>query len=710
MSEIDTSFAGHALALSIQHWMDLGRGDDAMTGTPTSIEEAALRITHLLTIRIIALHHYGQGYFIDLATSTVARAVMDNTSVLTGDVITPSLQLQLETYVTCMLYGYLNDQNPFHNYQHAYHVVISANKFIESMLLSIDEHKQRHVFGLGSDPLSLLALIFAALIHDVGHTGTSNLQRAEDEKELMDRYGDPSIHEYYSLHTAFDELLKDEYSELRSVMFVEADSYEKFRILVWDAVLSTDIANPARAEMAKIKYFDAFPTAGLDEDTLDEDFSGPMGRRSSMASNISMPRAKGQHPQKSRRASAETVSSDLTSDSYNKMKKDNKVSRNTASALNLSRRSSNGSGGTGNGSGSGGNGSAAYGYVNHAPTTRAYTGNGRRHSIETATSNWSEFAADSIRMTRTTSTDAAPRRASVSGAPMQRRLSATHSAESGLAGMAYERRASMGQTMDRRGSGGYGKTGDAFRGGRRNPNKQAKRTNSLELVGAGVGGGEGQEYDADSSLSESSLGDDVMDGVVITGKPSDLGPPLATKADRERRYVRRMSNGVPVKFGSIPQGHRITEENPGDSDFSGHLGIEEDVYSGSPGGGGVYDNVPEELRRQVVIEICLRAADVAHWYQSWDTMVHYNRRIFLELCKASSGDRGFDPRPNWFDNQAKIMETYLLPLAEQIEYIGALRRGSGVDLVSNLESNNDLWLVRGLDVAEALKKEAESQG
>ena len=664
----DTSFANHALALSVQHWMDLGRGQDPVTGTPGSIEEAAIRITNILIIRLIALHHSHRVE--DLATSTVAVAVMSSPeSSLLMEQITPSLTLQLETYVTCMLYGYVNEL-PFHNYQHAYHVCVSANKFIESILISSGNgNPSQNAFGLGSNPLSLLALIFAALVHDVGHTGVSNFQRAKDDQPLAEKHQDPSLHEHHSLHIAFDELLKDEYSELRKVMFKEPSDYETFRQLVFDAVLSTDIANPARAEEAKLKYFDAFPMAGSKEGPAEE-----INRRSSIASNISMPRAS---TKENRRGSVSSVSSDITMDSYSMMKHQNKVTRNTAVTL-QAWRAANGS--------------------NHSSPKRHLA---RRHSIETISSNFSEFAADSIRMTRDRPEHA--RRSSVGGVP-QRRLSASHSTDTGLMGMALERRRTDGLGKDSK--------------SKRRP--KSKRSKSLDFVGAGVGGDADDQYDGESSISMTPpSSDDEFDGVVITGitgaKGSPrlpmknpiissvdiesydmmLNPPVSTKTERDnRRMTRRASNGgaPAANIGSIHEeqvvnGNFDVGRKPKDTKF----------------GGGAAD----DLRAAVLIELCLRASDVAHWYQSWDTMTHFNRRIFQELCKASNNGRGFDPRPNWFDNQAKIMETYLLPLAEQIEYLDVLRKGSGIDLVASLESNNDLWLVKGFDVVETLKAETD---
>ncbi|KAL7568505.1 hypothetical protein ACA910_002626 [Epithemia clementina (nom. ined.)] len=703
MSAVDTAFANQALALSVQHWMDLGRGQDPVTGTPDNIEEAAVRITNMFLIRIIALYHCDQ--LEDLSTSTIAVAVLDSpeSAIQLTKQITPSLTLQLETYVTCMLYGYVNDL-PFHNYQHAYHVCVSANKFMESMLLSYtrsnnhknnnNHNKPRDIFGLNSSPLSLMALIFAALIHDVGHTGVSNFQRAQDDPALAEKHQDSSLHEHHSLHIAFDELLKDEYSELRQVMFKEPSHYETFRSLVYDAVLSTDIANPGRAEEAKLKYFAAFPKAGCDEEAVETENN----RRSSISSNISMPRVS---TKQNRRASGQTVSSvnsDITMDSYSMMKHQNKVTRNTALTL-QSWRAATGS--------------------NHSVTPNRRVA--RRHSIETLSSTFSEFAADSIRMTREKPTETT-RRSSIGGGltrrsslgeggarTQQRRLSASHSADTGLIGMAHELRRHA-STSDV-----YGKKSRSKRSCNKN---SSKRSDSLELVGSGVGrdkeGEDPDDYDGDSSLSLTPpSSDDEFDGVVITGitgvkhSPGQLpkkngvdieatellGPPMALRDNR--RMTRRASNGgTPAKFGSIQ------EESAQNMNYSNGNFAARDFND-------VVANVADDLRAAVVIELLLRASDVAHWYQSWDTMTHYNRRIFQELCKASNDGRGFDPRPNWFDNQAKIMETYLLPLAEQIEYLGVLRKGSGIDLVASLESNNDLWLVRGFDVVEALKSESK---
>ena len=82
-----------------------------------------------------------------------------------------------------------------------------------------------------------------------------------------------------------------------------------------------------------------------------------------------------------------------------------------------------------------------------------------------------------------------------------------------------------------------------------------------------------------------------------------------------------------------------------------------------------YDE-PDDLKAAVVIECHLKAADVAHHFQSWDNVELWMSRLYKELVKAHDAGRGRDPRPGWFDNQIRIFESYLMPLANKLEQIG----------------------------------------
>ena len=89
---------------------------------------------------------------------------------------------QLRDYVTCIASMYRD--NPFHNFEHASHVMMSVIKLLSRIVapseldLDFAEDAQQaqsklhdHTYGITSDPLSLYACAFSALIHDVDRVG-----------------------------------------------------------------------------------------------------------------------------------------------------------------------------------------------------------------------------------------------------------------------------------------------------------------------------------------------------------------------------------------------------------------------------------------------------------------------------------------------------------------------------------------------------------
>jgi len=100
----------------------------------------------------------------------------------------PEARQQLKRYVTII--GAMYRNNPFHNFEHASHVTMSVNKLLQrvvtpelsfkrrSMQMSEKSLKKQiasdlhnYTFGITSDPLTQLGIIFGALIHDVDHWG-----------------------------------------------------------------------------------------------------------------------------------------------------------------------------------------------------------------------------------------------------------------------------------------------------------------------------------------------------------------------------------------------------------------------------------------------------------------------------------------------------------------------------------------------------------
>ena len=121
--------------------------------------------------------------------------------------------------------------------------------------------KKRKLYGLRNDTLTHLAFVFSALIHDADHTGITNRRLVDEADELALLYNDQSVAEQRSLAVAFSTLLSPDFDRLRDVMFASREDYQRFRKVVIDLVLTTDIASPERTQIVKSKWKEAFPTA-----------------------------------------------------------------------------------------------------------------------------------------------------------------------------------------------------------------------------------------------------------------------------------------------------------------------------------------------------------------------------------------------------------------------------------------------------------------
>jgi hypothetical protein len=151
----------------------------------------------------------------------------------------------------------LGPDNAFHNFEHASHVTMSVVKLL-TRIVAPDICHTREVetaqrcaallrdfsFGIASDPLVQLACVFAAIIHDVDHVGVPNQQLIVEDPDLAALYHNKSVAERNSIDVAWSLLMKDEYTELRHCIASTPEELQRFRQLVENIVLATDIMDP----------------------------------------------------------------------------------------------------------------------------------------------------------------------------------------------------------------------------------------------------------------------------------------------------------------------------------------------------------------------------------------------------------------------------------------------------------------------------------
>ena len=160
---------------------------------------------------------------------------------------------QLHDYVATIASNYRS--LPFHNFEHASHVAMSASKWLNRIIipecLDVRICEELHVTtdGINTCPLTQFAVILAALVHDIDHTGVPNHQLAKEDPELADLYRHTSLAEQKSLDVAWDILMDAKYVDLRSCIYSSQEEMVRFRQLLVNCVMATEIFDPARKDL-----------------------------------------------------------------------------------------------------------------------------------------------------------------------------------------------------------------------------------------------------------------------------------------------------------------------------------------------------------------------------------------------------------------------------------------------------------------------------
>ena len=123
-------------------------------------------------------------------------------------------------------------------------------------------HLHEYTHGIHSDPITLFAILFSAIIHDVDHPGVSNTQFAVEHPLLGERYHHKSVAEQNSLDVAWDVLMDTHFREMREYIFETPQELLRFRQVVVNVVLATDIFDPELNEIRKRRWNTAFSESG----------------------------------------------------------------------------------------------------------------------------------------------------------------------------------------------------------------------------------------------------------------------------------------------------------------------------------------------------------------------------------------------------------------------------------------------------------------
>ena len=120
-----------------------------------------------------------------------------------------------------------------------------------------------HTFGLTSDPLTLFACAFSALIQSVDHPGVPNIVLVDEKGELAVKYENQSIAEQNSIDVAWNLLMADKYTDLRATIFSTPSEQDHFRQIVIHSVMATDMLDPKLKEMRHQQWKQTFGNSNI---------------------------------------------------------------------------------------------------------------------------------------------------------------------------------------------------------------------------------------------------------------------------------------------------------------------------------------------------------------------------------------------------------------------------------------------------------------
>lgn len=119
-------------------------------------------------------------------------------------------------------------------------------------------------FGISSDPLTQFAVVFSALIHDSDHTGLSNTTLVEKNFGVARIFANKSVAEQNSVVIAWELLMEPRFASLQTCIFNDDHGRRRFRQLVVNAVMATDIMDRDMVQLRKNRWEKAFFSPDID--------------------------------------------------------------------------------------------------------------------------------------------------------------------------------------------------------------------------------------------------------------------------------------------------------------------------------------------------------------------------------------------------------------------------------------------------------------
>jgi hypothetical protein len=185
--------------------------------------------------------------------------------------LSQDISTQLRDYVSVIAFMYPQD-SAYHNFEHAKFVADSISTLLSRITppekfgyvgLSEEEkiaaqNMEEYHKKIMSDPLTQFAAVFAAMILDVEHPLVPNQQLEKEESDLAVLYNKRCIHEQNALDLSWEIFQDTCYSDLRACIFRTKEEMMRFRRILVNCVMSTDLHDERLSFEREARWKNAF--------------------------------------------------------------------------------------------------------------------------------------------------------------------------------------------------------------------------------------------------------------------------------------------------------------------------------------------------------------------------------------------------------------------------------------------------------------------
>jgi 3'5'-cyclic nucleotide phosphodiesterase len=124
--------------------------------------------------------------------------------------------------------------------------------------------------------------VFSALVHDVDHPGIPNAQLVAENSRLCQLYNGKSVAEQNSVDIAWNMLMEERFANFRSAIFDNDEDQARFRQIVVNSVMATDIMDKDLKKLRDSRWNKAFHSSDNGRKSVNKDVDVCLNRKATI--------------------------------------------------------------------------------------------------------------------------------------------------------------------------------------------------------------------------------------------------------------------------------------------------------------------------------------------------------------------------------------------------------------------------------------------